>query len=205
MKKMLHDAFVLLVITLVAGLCLGFVYEVTKEPIAVQKEKTKTKAFLEVFQDAVSFEADESFTKEKAADVLADTTLTEVDIDEVAKALDGEGKTLGYVITVTSHEGYSGDINFSIGIRVDGTVNGISILSIAETAGLGMKANTDEFKNQFAGVNTQQFTYTKAGATADSEIDAISGATITTNAVTNGVNAGLVYFEATLQGGAQDE
>jgi len=205
MKKMLHDAFVLLVITLVAGLCLGFVYEVTKEPIAVQKEKTKTKAFLEVFQDAVSFEDDESFTNEKATVVLADTSLTEVDIDEVAKALDGDGKTLGYVITVTSHEGYSGDINFSIGIRADGTVNGISILSIAETAGLGMKANTDEFKDQFAGVNTQQFTYTKAGAIADSEIDAISGATITTNAVTNGVNAGLAYFTATLQGGVQDE
>ena len=82
-----------------------------------------------------------------------------------------------------------------MGIQKDGTVNGISILTIAETAGLGMKANTDEFKNQFSGVNTQKFEYTKSGATADNQIDSISGATITTNAMTNGVNAGLCAFQ----------
>ena len=67
-------------------------------------------------------------------------------------------------------------------------------LSISETAGLGMKATTDSFKDQFKDKNVEKFTYTKTGATSDDQIDAISGATITTNAMTNGVNAGLCAF-----------
>lgn len=47
---------------------------------------------------------------------------------------------------------------------------------------------------QFTDKNVERFTYTKSGATNDSEIDAISGATITTNAIVNGVNVGLMYF-----------
>ena len=57
-----------------------------------------------------------------------------------------------------------------------------------------MRATTDEFKNQFKDRNVEKFTYTKTGAAADDEIDALSGATITTNAMTNGVNAGLCAF-----------
>ena len=69
------------------------------------------------------------------------------------------------------------------------------ILSIGETAGLGMRANTDAFKDQFKDKNVDKFEYTKTGATADDKIDALSGATITTNAMTNGVNAGLCAFQ----------
>ena len=61
--------------------------------------------------------------------------------------------------------------------------------------------HTDEFKSQFAGKNVAQFKYTKSGAASDEEIDALSGATITTNAVTNAVNAGLSYADY-LKGGA---
>ena len=63
-----------------------------------------------------------------------------------------------------------------------------------------MQADTDEFKSQFAGKNVAQFKYTKSGAASDEEIDALSGATITTNAVTNAVNAGLSYADY-LKGG----
>ena len=110
---------------------------------------------------------------------------------------------MGYVITVTTHEGYGGDIRFSVGIRNDGTVNGISILNIAETPGLGMKAE-EVLKPQFAGKTVSQFAYTKTGAVATEEIDAISGATITTNALVNGVNAGLNYFKNELGGGISE-
>lgn len=89
-----------------------------------------------------------------------------------------------------------------MGVQNDGTLNGISILSIEETAGLGMKADTDEFKDQFKDKKVEKFTYTKNGAAADDEIDAISGATITTNAMTNGINAGLCAFRY-VEGGAQ--
>ena len=102
---------------------------------------------------------------------------------------------LGYVITVTNHEGYGGDIQFSVGIRNDGTVNGVSILDIAETAGLGMKADP-VLKDQFVNKNVAQFVTTKTGATGDDQIDAISGATITSDAFVRGANAALNHFQA---------
>ena len=98
------------------------------------------------------------------------------------------------MINVTNHEGYGGDITISVGLANDGTVKGIEILDISETAGLGMKAKEDKFKNQFQNKAVSQFTYTKTGAVQDFEIDAISGATITTNAVTNAVNAAISHF-----------
>lgn len=189
-KSMIKDALVLFAITLIAGLLLGFVYDVTKEPIAQQKARAKAEACKNVFPLAESFEA-----------VAGEAGLDEntVSIDEVMQALDGSGQLLGYVITVTDHEGYGGDIQFSMGVTLDGTLNGISLLSISETAGLGMKAG-DVLVPQFTDKNVEQFVYTKSGATNDSEIDAISGATITTNAIVNGVNGGLLFFRSVLLG-----
>ena len=107
------------------------------------------------------------------------------------------------MLTVTTHEGYGGDISFTLGIQNDGTLNGISLLSISETPGLGMQAG-DVLVPQFAGKNAYPYAYTKTGAAQDNEIDAISGATITTSAVTNGVNAGVYYFQTALLSGAEE-
>ena len=190
-SAMIKDALILFAITVVAGLLLGVVYDVTKEPIAQQKAKAKQEACANVFAEAETFE-----TVTDLDGVAVSDNIDGVDIDEVMRALDGD-ETLGYVITVTDHEGYGGDIQFSMGVTLDGTLNGISLLSISETAGLGMKAG-DVLVPQFENKKVEQFTYTKSGATNDSEIDAISGATITTNAVVNGVNAGLTYFRDVL-------
>ncbi len=205
MKNMIKDAAILLVITLFSGLILGLVYEITKEPIAIAEEKAAKEAYAEVFPDALEFQEQEVVSKEdenwKAEWEKAG--FEAVDIDNALIALDGNGNGLGYVLAVTSHEGYGGDITFTMGIGMDGTLNGISILSISETAGLGMKAE-DVLKPQFAGKNVSVFTYTKTGAVSDSEIDAISGATITTNAVTTAVNGGLYYFQSQLGGGGNE-
>ena len=198
MKNMLRDAAILFAITVIAGAVLGFVYDVTKEPIAQQEARAKQEACQEVFADAVSFEAVELAAVDEST--WSGEGYGQESVDEVMAAKDSAGSTLGYVITVTTKEGYGGDIQFTMGIRSDGTVNGISLLAISETAGLGMRAE-EVLKPQFAGKNVEKFAYTKSGAAADSEIDAISGATITTNAVTNGVNAGLYYFRTVLGGG----
>ncbi len=203
-KNMLKDALILFIITLIAGLALGYVYELTKAPIAEQKEKKKNEACANVFADAASFDAYEKFDTDEAKKIIEKAGFTEENIDEAMAALDADGNTLGYVLNVTTHEGYAGDITFSMGIQNDGTLNGISILSISETAGLGMKAKTDDFKDQWKNKKVDLFEYTKSGATAENQIDAISGATITTNAMTNGVNAGLAYFKS-IVGGSQDE
>ena len=202
MSKIIKDAIALTLITLVAGMALGAVHGITKEPIARQEVLAKEAAYKEVFADAESYETVEM------TDELANQLRSSLDsegykaqsIDEVVDAVDGSGNSLGSVITVITSEGYGGDIKFSMGIQADGTMNGISILSISETAGLGMRANTDEFKSQFVGKNTDQIVYTKNGASADNEIDALSGATVTTNAMTNGVNAGLCAFRV-MEGG----
>ena len=125
---------------------------------------------------------------------LDEAGYTQDSIQEVTEALDDEGQRLGYAITVLTTAGYGGEIQFSMGVSLDGTVNGISFLSISETAGLGMKADTEEFRGQFAQKQVEAFTYTKNGASEEDEIDAISGATITTSAVTDAVNAGLCAF-----------
>ena len=197
-KGMIKDAAILLLITVVAGLILGFVYQITKEPIAAAEEKAAKAAYQEVFPEAAGF-SDKLELAVPEGESTWEQNYAGVDLDNVLWATDAEGVCLGYVLTMTSHEGYGGDITFTMGIQNDGTLNGISLLSISETAGLGMKAGT-VLVPQFAGKQVSQFTYTKTGSTMDSQIDAISGATITTNAVTTAVNAGLYIFETQLGG-----
>jgi len=203
MSKIIKETVILTIITLVAGLCLGYVYEITKNPIAEQNEKAKTEAYQAVFEEAEQFEqviAEENADLQKYPNANGYTQQT---IDEVMEAKDSNGETVGYALTITDAEGYGGDITFAMGVGLDGTTNGISILSISETAGLGMKADTDEFKSQFKDKKVEKFEYTKTGAKSDNEIDALSGATITTNAVTNGVNAGLCAVAYYMEGGNQ--
>lgn len=200
-RSMLKDAGIIVAITLIAGLVLGGVYQLTKEPIAEQERIKKEKACQEVYAEAASFVEMEDFDAEAAAAVLASEYPSQ-DIDEVMGAADASGNIVGYVLTVTSHEGYGGDIRFTMGVTNEGLLNGISILSISETAGLGMRAE-EVLKPQFAGKSAEKYEYTKTGAITENQIDAISGATITTNAVVNGVNAGLYYFQNELGGAAR--
>lgn len=199
MKSMLKDTLVLFIITLFAGLLLGVVYQITKEPIAAQEEKARQEAFAEVFEAAENFQTVELPAGEEIDRVLTEAGISGVTVEEIVSALDGSGSLLGYCITVTSHEGYGGDIKLTLGINLDGGLNGISILEISETPGLGMKAES-VLKPQFSGKNVTQFEYTKSGAVTENQIDAISGATITTKAVTGGVNAGLKVFQSFLSG-----
>ena len=155
MNTILKNTISITVITLVAGLALGVVQDITAGPIATQQEKSKEEAYKTVFEDADTFEvysADDGL-----ATALADNGFTAQTIDEIMVAQDSSGETLGYAFTVTDSEGYGGDIQFAMGVQNDGTLNGISILSIGETAGLGMKANTDSFKDQFKNKKVEKF------------------------------------------------
>ena len=199
MKGMIKDAAILFAITLIAGFILGYVYNLTKEPIAQAEEKAAKEAYAEVFSDASDFNEIEVDMDSSYETEWAEAGFEDVDVDKVLEALNGDGNLLGYVLTLTTHAGYGGDITFTLGISSDGTVNGISILSISETAGLGMKAES-VLKPQYAGKKVSSFTVTKQGSTSDSQIDAISGATITSNALTTAVNGGLYYFQTKLGG-----
>lgn len=207
MNNIIKNALILMAITLVAGILLGGVYEITKNPIKQQQETAKAEAYKAVFPDADKLEAieDQKASLDSAAAVLSENGFSAEKINEVLRVLDASGKSLGVVMNVTTGEGYGGDIIFTMGVRNDGTLNGIEILTINETAGLGMKADEDAFKSQFKDKNVEKFFYTKGGAQSDDQIDALSGATITTNAMTNGVNAGLAFFKSLSEGGLLDE
>ncbi|SCY08432.1 RnfABCDGE type electron transport complex subunit G [Butyrivibrio sp. INlla14] len=197
-KSMIKNALILFAITLVAGILLGLVYQVTKDPIAYQDKLAQDKANQSVFAAASTFNDKEI---NEAALLDAETKHGGMTIESVKEAVDGSGAALGYVIQVQS-KGYGDMIEYTVGITNDGNVNGISIISIAETPGLGMNADK-VLTPQFVDKAATQFTVVKNGQLTDSntQIEAISGATITSRAVTNGVNAAVDYFNDALKGG----
>ena len=205
MKKIVKDALILTAITLISGCLLGLVYEITKNPIAKAQYNAQQKAYQAVFEEAESFEDYEGFEEAEAAEVVAGSGYTENTINGVVESKDASGNTLGYVITLTSHAGYGGDITFSVGITKEGVVNGYSITSIGETAGLGMKAKEEKFSSQIREKNADSLEVVKGTAANENQIEAISGATITSKAMTNGVNAALAYFRAISEGGGANE
>ena len=196
MKQIIKNTIILFVITLFAGAFLGYIYELTKAPRAAQEVKAIETAYKNVYSSAASFEKyDYDSTEVTKALEIQGITIDMAEINEIVLALDEEGGLLGYVFTVTSKEGYAGNIKYTVGIRIDKNITGVSFLSISETAGLGMKAKDAEFSDQYVNKIVDSFEYTKSGAVEDNQIDAITGATITTNAVTNGVNAAIYCFD----------
>jgi electron transport complex protein RnfG len=196
-STLIKDAIALFLITLISGLALSFVYEVTKAPIDEQKIIKKEKANKAVFAEAESFETDDVLEG-----LTADTDLTTlspdykgITVDEVSKALDGSGNIIGYDVTVTTAQSYKDSITLVFGYSKEGVIEGIQIMSISETAGLGMNATKPAFLDQYLNKNVDKFTVTKTGSTSDDQIDALSGATITSRAVTNAVNAGIDFVK----------
>ncbi len=203
-KVMLKEAGALLLITLIAGLLLGFVYQLTKEPIEKQNKLAIDRACQEVMADAKEFKEIEYTLSDTITEQMAANGVT---VGTVYEAYDEAGAFKGYVLESTSSNGYGGNIVLYLGIdpaQSPTLLCGVSILSISETPGLGMRAEevlVPQFKNKQA----ITFSYTKNGATSDSEIDAISGATITTKAVVNAVNGGMsaaneLYEKAVAEG-----
>lgn len=187
---LLKDAFVLFAITLIAGVLLGFVYELTQDTIEEAKVKEKQEAYELVFQEAASFsDKEEKYVtvSKTSGDLLqVDAMIKGVTIDEILEAYSEDGTLLGYVMTTTSHEGYGGEVPITIGITIDGRITGVEVLDNSETSGFGSKAKEPAFKEQFKDMQVEQ-------VVPGDNFDGISGATITTKAVTNAINGSLYY------------
>lgn len=196
MKKggLIHDAAVLFVITVIAALALGFVYELTKDPIEQAQAQAKIDAYRAVFPDMYDMKSpkDQEAVLERAnASLSADKAFEGVVIDEILEAQDGSGNLIGWVMTVTSSKGYGGNITMTVGVGTTGVLHGVEFLSLSETPGLGMNAKEEGFKSQFREAKVGQYSLAKRNISGDTEINAISSATITTTAVTRSVNAAL--------------
>ncbi len=193
MKKIMKDAFALFAITLVSGILLAAVYAITKEPIAKAEMEARAVAYRAVFADVDQFVSDDEV--DAALAIAEDARAT---FGEALFATDANGEKQGCVMTLGAN-GYAGEIKLTLGITMDGKLTGISILSHSETVGLGAKCTDEAFYGQFANKPVANFQVVKGGADADNEIDAISGATVTSEGVTEAVNAGI-WFAQTYMG-----
>ena len=196
-NTMVRDAIVLCVITLIAGLLVAFFHDLTAEPIARNEQLAKEAAYKALFEEAVSFPEAECLSGTDAETFGAEALAASgkeygiVTVDAVIEAKDASDTLLGYIVTVTTGEGYGGDIVNTVGISTEGKITGVEILSISETAGLGMKAKEESFRSQYTGKNETFFEVTKSEPASSAQIQALSGATITSRAMTNSVNAAL--------------
>ena len=196
-REIPKEAIILCVITLVAGIALSGVNAVTKGKIAEQEALKEAQSYLTVCPDAVSINTDEVLTAavESEGEGYGSGSFGSVTINKAMDALDAEGNVVGYALSVTSGDAFDGTLTVSVGIGTDGTVTGIAFTELNETAGMGMRADEPEFKDQFVGANVDSFILNKAGgSTADNEIDSISGASRTSGAVVNAVNAAIDFL-----------
>lgn len=201
MKKggFMKDALILFAITLISGLLLGAVYQITKVPIQMAQAKESLHKYQQAYPDATDFIFDQAIQDQV---VVSKETLAEhkpeygnVEVNVALNAVDASGNVIGHIITASSADSYGGTVKVSVGITKEGMITGVEVLEISDTPGLGMKATEPAFKDQYKDKTVEEFTVTKTGSTSDSEIDSISGATITSNAVTHAVDAAL-YFAA---------
>ena len=184
----------LTVITLLAGLALSGAYTVTKPNIDAQKEAARAEAYRIVIPEAEEFEF---LTKEVEAlgGGTYGTSFGKVKINEAVVGKAADGSIAGYAVSVTSSEGYEGDITLSLGVKPDGTVNGITYTELNETPGKGSLCGEPAFMDQFSGRNVAKFILLKdGGASQETEIDGVSGATWSSKASVNAVNAGLDFL-----------
>jgi electron transport complex protein RnfG len=186
-KKILRLGLILFTVTAITGIILGVVYEITLGPILQAQERLKNEALAGALPEAKSFSIVEA-----APD--SDPVLKEVQKGEQ------EGALVGYCVTVTP-KGYGGIIEIVVGITKEGKLRAIRILNLSETPGLGAKAVLPAFSGQYENKEVETLSVVKVSPTSPEQIQAISGATITSNAVTSGVNAALRYWKQNLEGG----
>ncbi len=176
---------ILFIITAVAGGLLGFVNDMTEPVIAQHKIEADNEAQESVLNEADKFEKiNDEFTSENNPDVK---------VAQVSKALSGD-ETVGYIIK-TLPKGYGGEIEVTVGIKADGTIEAVKLGAMNETPGLGAKAVNPEFIDQYKDKKADTLKVIKSGTPQDDEILAISGATRTSNGVTKGVNTALEIFK----------
>lgn len=184
MPDALKMGWKLLLITAIATFALAFTQMVTEEPIKVQAEKANNEA------RAVVLEGTEEFVP---------LEISEETYPNILEAHEGlvNGNTRGYTLKATNG-GYGGQIVVIVGIDLEGTISGVRIAQHTETPGLGAKAQEPAFYEQYYGKSG-------SGNLANDDIHAITGATVTSNAVTGAVNHAIDYYLAELVPGGDSQ
>jgi electron transport complex protein RnfG len=176
----------LLIITAISGTSLGFVYKMTKEPIAAAKAKKQ--------QEAIKLVVPE-FTNNPAEDVVEVTSKDEGFPIKIFPARKDD-KLVGVAVETMTNKGFGGDVKLMVGFKPDGTIINYQVLEHKETPGLGTKMDlwfmTDKGNQSVIGKNpaTNKLTVSKDGG----EVDAITAATISSRAFLDAVRVGYETF-----------
>ncbi len=183
-STLINMVVALLVIAAVSGGVLGLVYGMTKDTIAMVDQKKNEAAIQAVLplEGEITYKADTLKYTYEGVDLTFPCNL----------AYDANGTFQGAAVK-TSEGGFGGKIDMMVGFAADGTIKGTSVLSHAETPGLGANM-TGKFKDQFVDKNPASYklTVTKDGG----DVDAITAATITSRAFSKAVDKAYQAFEA---------
>lgn len=194
------NTLVLLVVTLVCVALLAVVNQFTRGPIEQAEINARAETYRVVYPQASEFAEieDTQSLLDGAPEILTAAGLDGCFINDALAVKSSDGSIEGYVIAATSPNGYGGEVQIAIGITADGEITGFNPISHSETPGFGAKCEEDDFKSQFAGKPATMLEYSKTGATEDNQFDAISGATRTTNAITQAINSAVVFYQSCL-------
>lgn len=172
-NEIIKPVLVLVCICLIVTALLAYINSVTSPIIAKAEQEKTEQAMSEVLADADGFEK------------LEIENLPER-VTEVYSAQNGSG----YVFMLTT-KGYGGDMKLICGMKADGTIEQCKTLSHAETSGLGSKTAEDPYRNQYCGKNADTL----------SEVDAITGATISSTAYKNAIEDAFKAFDMVKEAG----
>lgn len=179
---------VLLVIAVCSAAAIGYVYKITKAPI----DEAKNNNVLGAIKGLVGAFDNNPFNEK--------TAISGSDVELYPARENGTIRSVA--IRSSNNEGFGGKIELIIGILMDGTITGYKIIEQSETPGLGTKVTEPKFSNQFVGKNayTNNFDLKKDGG----EIDAVTGATISSKAVVKAVKSAVAAYNK-FAGATQDE
>lgn len=180
----INMVYVLFLVAAVAGLALGGVYNLTKEPIELAKKAKIENAIKEVLP-----EFDE--LKEAYSVMAIDGNKPKDSLKFTDAYMNGE--YVGTAIETYTMKGFSGLIKVMVGLQPDGTISNISVLEHKETPGLGTKMDEPKFKDQYLGKNPATFNLlvTKDGG----DVDAITAATISSRAFSDATDRAYRTFK----------
>ena len=168
----------LMVITIVSGGVLGFVYGLTKPAIDKVEENKNIKAINEVLKTDIEIAAIET-------QVIEDLTYN--------LAYDIDNQFIGAAIKTYSMNGFGGKVELMVGMLDNGIINKVSVLAQTETPGLGANMVNEKFKGQFDGKNPKKFRLRVQKDGGD--VDAITAATISSRAVAEAIQRAADGFE----------
>lgn len=185
MKENFKLGGILLIITMIAGLLLGVANNLTKEAI-IENSKVSKEDLNYILPQASSIQ-----------------DINNVDIEgnvkEIYEALNANN-VVGHVIKVTT-KGFHGPVDFVIGISNDGKISGAKVLSHSETPGLGAKISEEKFTSRFKDKPANGYLeLVKITPNKDNEVEAISGATVSSRASVTAVNEAITFYLKNIKG-----